>query len=359
MAAIVHAESDTAAASTSEGHGPPGLGDGGPAHDLRGKGGAARPATPSATWKALGSTVVLRTGYPWELRPAAEIVQRSLAAIDQACSRFRRDSDLSRVNAAAGHWVPVGPLLLDAIAVALRAAQLTDGLVDPTLGADLERAGYDRDWELMRMPRQLDAGRLVVRARRRGSWREVGVDRTRGCARAPLATKLDLGATAKAHAADLACAAVARELGCAALVALGGDVAIAGAAGEPGWEIHVTDDHRAGPGAPGQRVWIASGGLATSSTVARAWSVAGRRAHHIVDPRDGEPARSPWRTVSVAAGDCTDANIASTAALLLGEAAPRWLDERGLPARLVGHDGEVRTVGGWPAGASESVEVAA
>jgi thiamine biosynthesis lipoprotein len=112
-----------------------------------------------------------------------------------------------------------------------------------------------------------------------------------------------------------------------------------------GWPVRVADHHRAPPQAPGQALTLGSGGLATSSTTARRW---GARAHHLIDPRTGLPAISPWRTVSVAAATCVDANTASTAAIVLGDEAPDWLDERRLPARLVDHDGATRTVAGWP-----------
>jgi thiamine biosynthesis lipoprotein len=80
----------------------------------------------------------------------------------------------------------------------------------------------------------------------------------------------------------------------------------------------------------------------------RAWARDGRRMHHIVDPATGEPARSCWRTVSVAAGSCTDANAASTAAIVRGAAAIRWLEDLSLPARLVREDGSVAVIAGWP-----------
>ena len=132
------------------------------------------------------------------------------------------------------------------------------------------------------------------------------------------------------------------------LVSLGGDVAVAGTPPPEGWQIRVADDHAAPPDAPGQTVTITSGGLATSSTTVRAWTVAGRPVHHIIDPATGEPASSCWRTVSVAAGTCTDANTASTAAIIRSAAAPAWLRDMGLPARLVRHDGTVETTAGWP-----------
>lgn len=306
------------------------------------------PAT--ARWQALGSTVVLRAAEPSRLEPAVEAVRDVLARIDAACSRFRSDSELSRLNDAGGRPVAVGPLLLAEIALALRAAELTDGAVDPCVGAALERAGYDRDWQLIAADGDAPGEIPAVTARRRADWQAVEIDRVNGRARVPAGVRLDLGATAKAHAADLACAAAHERVGGGVLVALGGDVATCGEPPAGGWEVHVTDDHRDGPDAPGQRVWVASGGLATSSVAVRRWRRGGREMHHIIDPATERPALTPWRTVSVAAADCADANIASTAALVRGEDAPRWLAERGLPARLVALDGRVQRVAQWPAG---------
>jgi thiamine biosynthesis lipoprotein len=160
--------------------------------------------------------------------------------------------------------------------------------------------------------------------------------------------KLDLGATAKAWAADRCAAMIAARTGSGVLVSLGGDIAVAGRPPDAGWRIRVTDDHAASPAAPGQTITIGSGGLATSSTTVRTWAIGGRRMHHIIDPATGEPARSCWRSVSVAAGSCVDANTASTAAIIRGPAALPWLRDAGLPARLVRGDGSVETTAGWP-----------
>ena len=113
--------------------------------------------------------------------------------------------------------------------------------------------------------------------------------------------------------------------------------------------MRVTDDHRSDAAAPGQTVAIATGGLATSSTTVRRWRVGDAEHHHIVEPRTGAPALEVWRTVSVAAASCVDANVASTAAIVRGERAVAWLDEAGLPARLVRPDGTVVATCGWPA----------
>ncbi len=187
-----------------------------------------------------------------------------------------------------------------------------------------------------------------VRAHVRAGWRTIELVPDAHMVRVPRGVQLDLGATAKAWAADRAAAAVHAATGTGVLVSLGGDIATAGEPPAGGWRVHVTDDHRAGANAPGQTVAIRDGGLATSSVAVRRWTLAGVPMHHIIDPCTGAPVRSRWRTVSVTAANCTDANIASTAALIRGAPAPAWLSSLGLPARLVGSDGDVLTVAGWP-----------
>jgi thiamine biosynthesis lipoprotein len=151
---------------------------------------------------------------------------------------------------------------------------------------------------------------------------------------------------AKAHAADGVAARIHAETGANALVSLGGDVAVAGSP-PGGWDVLVTDDHRADH-AVGQLVGISGGGLATSSTTVRRWRVAGRDVHHLVDPASGRPAAEYWRTVSVAAATCVDANAAATASIVMGASAPSWLERLGLAARLVRRDGSVTLVADWP-----------
>ena len=160
--------------------------------------------------------------------------------------------------------------------------------------------------------------------------------------------ELDLGATAKALAADRIAAAAAAQSGSGVLVSLGGDVAAGGQAPAGGWSIGLADDHDAPLDGPGPAVSIESGGLASSSTSVRRWRAGHAELHHIVDPRTGRPADTPWRTVTVAARSCVEANVASTASVVLGEAAPHWLSRSGLPGRLVRMTGTVVCAGGWP-----------
>jgi thiamine biosynthesis lipoprotein len=303
--------------------------------------------------EALGSTAVVVVTDVSSLDQALNLLTAELSAIDVAASRFRRDSEIERLNAQAGELVPVSPLLADALAAALRAAALSDGDVDPTLGSELIANGYDRDWgELPHPPSGTgEPGPMRLRGRpsRRQVWRLIELDRQASTVRLPRGTRIDLGATAKALAADRAAASISDTLGCGVLVSLGGDIATAGPPPSHGWAIHVTDDHRASPGAKGQTIAIEGGGLATSSTEARRWIHEGQTMHHILDPRTGLPVRSAWRTVSVAASSCVDANTASTAAIVRSRRAVAWLHALNLPARLVDHAGNAHTVGAWPA----------
>ncbi len=301
-----------------------------------------------ARWEALGTSVELRVSEPRGLRVARKEVELALEAIDRACSRFRADSELSLLNARAGCPVHVGRLLMEALELALAAAALTEGNVDPTVGRALELNGYDRTWRELAPPCG-EPGANGVTLHALIGWRTISLDRARSTVRVPAGVRLDLGATAKAWAADRAAAAASAAAGCGVLISLGGDIAVSGQAPAGGWQIRVTDDHRSGLDTPGQTVSIVSGGLATSSTAVRRWSHAGRTMHHIIDPRTAAPSRSHWRTVSVAAEDCAQANIATTAALVRSGGALDWLNRQGLPARLVDLQGGVRTIGKWPA----------
>jgi FAD:protein FMN transferase len=304
-------------------------------------------AAGSDTFSVFGTTATLLVSDPGSLEDARAIADAELSAVDRACSRFRPDSELSALNGSGGAVVSVSELFAQLLEAALRAARLTDGDVDPTCGQALAEIGYDRDFALLRAaaPQPPLARRL---ARPVPGWRCVQLDGERRLAQLTNGAQLDLGATAKAWAADRCADLIAARTGSGALVSLGGDIAVVGPPPADGWRVRVTDDHAAGPDAPGQTVTIRSGGLATSSTTVRAWAVGGTRMHHIVNPATGLPAVSCWRTASVAAGSCVDANTASTAAIIRGAGATTWLQQAGLPARLVRADGTVETTAGWP-----------
>ena len=273
---------------------------------------------------------------------AAEILCRELERIDRVASRFRPDSELSRLNAVAGRCATVSADLLEAIDVALAMAEATHGLVDPTVGRAMTDLGYDRDFSEVRGGRD----GVLPTARPVPGWRSVTLDAPNRRVGLPPHTALDLGATAKALASDRAAAEVARQLKCGALVSLGGDAAVAGPAPAGGFAIAIADTCTST--APDEAVAVTSGGLASSGIGVRQWRLGSHQVHHIVDPSTGLPAPTCWRTVSATAATCVEANAATTAAVVMGEPAIEWLAGAGIPARLVTLDGEVVRTPGWP-----------
>jgi thiamine biosynthesis lipoprotein len=278
---------------------------------------------------------------PRTAAPAEDLVRGLMDDVARSVSRFREDSDLSRVNATAGRLVPVRALTLELVEVALDAARDTGGACDPTIGRHLLAAGYDADIDVVRSRRTRPADRAWPTGDLPAAdWAAVRVDRGLGRLGVPAGLALDLGATAKAWTADEAAARLTRVLGVPALVALGGDVAAGGAG--PEWPVLVSEHE----GGSGQVIGMARGGVATSSTRGRRWATSTGEAHHLIDPRTGAPADGPYRCATVLADTCAEANALSTAALVWGEEALDRLAP--VAARLVERSGRVVTTTGWP-----------
>jgi len=292
--------------------------------------------------RALGTTAELVVTDSTLLIAAAELLEGELRRIDSIASRFRLDSELSALNAAAGREMEVSADLLQAVLVALGMAEATDGLVDPTVGPAMIRLGYDRDFA------EVTAGRAgdLPRAEAVAGWRCVSVDPVAHTVGLPAGSSLDLGATAKALASDRAARLISERLGCGVLVSLGGDVSVAGPTSPSGFAVGIADT--SGSSDVDETVKISSGGLASSGVGRRHWRLGAHEVHHIVDPRTGLPAGPWWRTVTVTAATCVEANAASTAAVVLGADAEGWLESLALPARLVRLDGTVQMTPGWP-----------
>ncbi|MDQ0732781.1 FAD:protein FMN transferase [Arthrobacter sp. B1I2] len=311
-------------------------------------------STAQSSWTVWQLEASVTVTDPGTLAAAEGIVRDVVAAVDLACSRFRSDSELLGLQPRMARGVTVSPMFRLLLERALDAAAMTNGDVDPTLGADLAALGHGPGMEDRQGLLSVEVSPLPASseppAPRVPGWSRLRLDST--TLTLPADLRLDLGASAKAMAADLAAAAVHRKLGCGVLVSLGGDVASAGPGpqtqGKPGqWQILVQDL----PADPAQQISVAPGfALATSSTQKRRWTHQGTHVHHILDPRFGLPAETVWRSVTVAAQTCLEANAFSTAAIVRGFAAVEWFRAEGIPARLVDSRGRVTTTGTWPAG---------
>ena len=263
-----------------------------------------------------------------------------LDAFDVACNRFRDDSEVSLLNESRGATTPIGATLEMAITAALRAAEATGDLVDPTVLPALLALGYDRDFD------ELADGASILEhvAVPAMGVTAIHLDLVEHTVTLDPPCQLDLGASAKALVVDLVANDVADSGG--VVVELGGDVAVRGEGPDGPWTIGVSDrlildGHEA-------RVAFRHGGIATSSTASRTWRVGERTVNHIVDPRTGRCARGLYTTATVSASDCVLANAYATAALLWNEEASYHIAQAGWSARLVHRDGSLEFVGGWP-----------
>ena len=270
---------------------------------------------------------------------ALQLVESVFTEWEESLSRFRPQSELSRVNACAGSPVAAGRILLDTAASALAAARATGGLFDPLLETQLRGIGYDRPFETITdsMPSPSASPRTG------GRWREVVLDRTAGTVTVPSGSGLDLGGIAKGMAVDESIARL-RDAGIGAgLVSAGGDLRVLGLPDEGRWSILVGEDTD-GPVVP-----LLRGALATSGTARRRWQQGQEARHHLLDPRTGLPARSGLEQVTVAASTCRAAEVAATAAFVAGPRLGRRLLERhGVAGILVTDTGRAITVGRWP-----------
>ena len=265
-----------------------------------------------------------------------------LRSLDRRWSRFRTDSETSRLNAAAGRPVLVPEDTFELVARAVEAWQRTDGWFDPTILHAVAAAGYDRsfdaldrDAEVARRPADPAAGCGGIR-----------LDEALGAVTLPRGVALDLGGIGKGHAADLVARALLDAGFEGACVNLGGDLATAGRGPAGGaWVVAVDDPSR--PGEDLTTLALRRGAVATSSRLARSWRTDQGPAHHLLDPHTGRPSTSSIVSATVVAGSAADAEVLATAAVVAGVVPAADLVERHQAAAILVDDrGEVTTVGG-------------
>ena len=319
----------------------------------------------AVNFSAIGTTCRIVVTDAASLIPAQTVAQQHLAALDAAASRFRPDSELMRLCAQAQDGpvrTRISALLSDYLQAALRVAQLTEGLVDPSVGSALQQRGYDQDMDLVRQ-RQGFADPAPGQI---PGWQQIEVDAQARRVSIAQGVVIDLGASAKAHAADTIAALLSARLPGGFIVDLGGDIAVSGSAPGSGWRIGISDPYairqqqdqtqaEQNPRQPNrftdptlQTIKSTGQAIATSSTQLRTWRSATAQHHHIIDPRTGRSAEPVWLQTSCAAANALEANAATTAAIILGEQAPQWLAQRGVMALLAAREGSLTLTDRWP-----------
>ncbi len=239
------------------------------------------------------------------------------AAHEQALSRFRPDSELSRLNGRSEQWVVVSDLMWDVLTLALGMAAITDGRFDPTLLYGIVHAGYADSFEQVRSgPRP---GHWAAPATLSGRWQDVQLDAARQAVYLPEGVGLDLGGIAKGYTAQKAVAYLRPYGPC--LVDAGGDLAASAAPHrQPGWPVAIAA-RWVGDGVSRPDLasfWLAEAGLATSGIDYRRWSQDGRMTHHLLDPATGQPAATDALTVTILAETAALAEAWATATLVAG-----------------------------------------
>ncbi len=293
-------------------------------------------------FRAMGTTV--------EVHAPARELSRALATAGQVfwtweerLSRFRPDSELSRLNRAGGRPFHASDLLFRVVERALGWARETDGTFDPSMLRQIERLGYRRTFAELGAAAPLPP--LDERIAPGGGWRDIELDPQRRWITLPRDVGLDLGGIAKGMAVDAALDAVRGEGVVSALVNAGGDLAVRGLPpGRDAWPVGIG-------GVADEVILLRRGAVATSGALRRRWLQGGAGRHHLLDPATGYPARQAIATVSVVAAGCEEADVAATTAFIRGiGAGGAYLAAQGLSGLFVAGDGGVVRVGPWPEG---------
>jgi FAD:protein FMN transferase len=248
----------------------------------------------------------------------------------EACwSRFRPDSELSRLNRSAGLPVRASAHLRVAVTAAIEGWRSTGGRFDPTVLPALLAAGYDRDFARVRTgPASADHHRSASGPA--PGCAGIRIDPIVEAITLPAGTAIDLGGIGKGLAADLVVAELAAAGVAGACVNVGGDLRVWGRAPtDDGWVVDL--EHQ-----PELRFALADGAIATSSSFKRHWVHDGSTVHHLIDPRAGQSACAGLAAVTVIAGTAAAAEVLTKAAFVAGaDDAATIIDDAGATGILV------------------------
>jgi thiamine biosynthesis lipoprotein len=272
-----------------------------------------------------------------------DLAESELRALEALWSRFLPDSEITLLNMSAGRPVPVSARTRLLVRQLVQAHEATDGAFDPTQVLELVALGYGSSRHDARLTTA-----LPPTVHSRGDLTLVEIDDANAWVRLPRGTALDPGGLGKGLAADLAAEALMNHGARGALVVVGGDIRVVGAAPESwAWTINIEDPQR--PDRALRRVALGDGGVATSSTRSRRWTTDdGHDVHHVIDPTTGAPSDRGITAATVVAGTGAWAEALSTACLVLdADDATTLLTEQGVAGMLVVDDGHVIETAAW------------
>ncbi len=300
----------------------------------------------TSRFDALGTEIVVSVTDFTYLGMVLQHTHTCIDDIDHTFSRFRADSELERLHRRGPGLHPASPLFIELLSLALRASHSTDGVFDPTIRGALEAAGYDRSIELIESSGP-GSDQDAVAA---GRWTEIEVDARRGTVLIPEGVRLDFGGIGKGFAVDYTMRGLP-PVDCGVLISAGGDLAVAGPPPDGGWicDIGSTRDVE-----PEETVLLRRGAMATSGLGRRQWLRDGQRLHHLIDPLSGKPSDSHWSLVTIIAGTCVAADVATKSAFLKRAVGPQWIESLGMAGRFRALDGTITYTDHWPINTKES-----
>jgi len=266
-----------------------------------------------------------------------EAARSFIEAAEERFSRFRETSELSHLNRSAGQWTSVSPDLFEVLDLSLTYYRATGGLFDPSILPDLQRAGYTRSMDELRVygADPVPADRLPSRA---PAFDSLRLDHARSRVFLPQGMQIDLGGIAKGWIAERA-AEVLSAYSTACAVSAGGDMFMIGhPQGQAGWDVALED-----PRDPANDIitlWIDQGAVVTSSVAKRTWRQGNQLRHHLIDPRSGQPAQTPWLSVTVLAPHAALAETFAKAILIGGPRAADRLTRENTAIKFLAVDAD-------------------
>lgn len=273
-------------------------------------------------FRAMNTDIVLQAeGTADQLRPGFEAASQYIQDCECRFTRFSPDSELSHLNNAGGAWVQVSPELFEIILVAREFMQKTGGLFNPAILPNLQRIGYDRSMDLLRM--EEDSAAPVAAAFQAINFDDIQIRPEDYQVSLPMGAMLDLGGIAKGWIAEKA-AGLLNKYSPACGVSAGGDMFLIGKPeGRETWSVDLEN-----PSTPADnlvRLNLPPGAVATSSISKRVWKQNGVERHHLIDPRTGEPAQTEWLSVTVIAPHACEAEVYAKALLIAGQRSAHQL----------------------------------